>query len=149
MMRATRYFILFLLLSCFYYTQAQYNSGDDDLNESLITIDASAKLDFGAFKADISGSYNITDKKIDYLSIEIGMNAGDIYMTVELARSTEKSVDQVVEVYQKNKGKGWGVIAKELGIKPGSPEFHALKGNAKNKGKKSDKENKGKGKGKS
>jgi hypothetical protein len=26
-----------------------------------------------------------------------------------------------------NKGKGWGVIAKNLGIKPGSAEFHALK----------------------
>jgi hypothetical protein len=30
-------------------------------------------------------------------------------------------------VYKQSKGKGWGVIAKELGIKPGSPEFHALK----------------------
>ena len=147
-MRATRYFILVLLLPCFYYTQAQYNSGDDDLNQSLIAIDANAELSFGSFKADISGSYNITSKKIDYLSIEIGMNAGDIYMTLELAKITLKSVDQVVEVYKTHKGKGWGVIAKELGIKPGSPEFHALKGNAKNKGKKSDKGNKGKGKGK-
>jgi hypothetical protein len=29
--------------------------------------------------------------------------------------------------YQRSHGKGWGVIAKELGIKRGSPEFHALK----------------------
>jgi hypothetical protein len=29
--------------------------------------------------------------------------------------------------YQVHKGKGWGVIAKNLGIKPGSKEFHALK----------------------
>jgi hypothetical protein len=32
-----------------------------------------------------------------------------------------------VPTYQASKGKGWGVIAKELGIKPGSPAFHALK----------------------
>ena len=115
-------------------TWAQYNSGDDELNKSLLTIDADAKLDFGAFKVDISGSYDITEKKLDYLSVEIEMSAGDIYMTVELAKITEKSVDEVVTVYTKNKDKGWGVIAKELGIKPGSPEFHALKGKAKDKG---------------
>jgi hypothetical protein len=35
--------------------------------------------------------------------------------------------ETVVQTYQTHKGKGWGVIAKELGIKPGSREFHALK----------------------
>jgi hypothetical protein len=57
----------------------------------------------------------------------------------------------VVDVYKKNRGKGWGVIAKSLGIKPGSPEFHALKRGDdlythKEKGK--GKGGKGKGKGK-
>ena len=35
--------------------------------------------------------------------------------------------EHVVDQYRKNKGQGWGVIAKSLGIKPGSAEFHALK----------------------
>jgi hypothetical protein len=138
-----RYLIIVFLLLCFYTTRAQYFSNDDDLNQSLITLDANARLDFGMFKSDISVNYNITEKKIDYLSVEIGMNAGDIYMTVELAKITHKSVDQVVEVYKIHKGKGWGVIAKDLGIKPGSPEFHVLKGNAKSKGNKPDKGNMG------
>ena len=61
--------------------------------------------------------------------------------------------DQVFKIYNANKGKGWGVIAKELGIKPGSPEFHALKqGNFVFFGidgkKMSTKEGKGKGQGK-
>jgi hypothetical protein len=141
-----RYLIFVVLLLCFYTTRAQYYSNDDDLNQSLITLDANARLDFGMFKSDISVHYNITEKRIDYLSAEIGMSAGDIYMTVELAKITQKSVDQVVEVYNVQKGKGWGVIAKELGIKPGSPEFHALKNNAKIKGKKAGKDNNGKGK---
>jgi hypothetical protein len=135
-----RYLIIVFLLFCFYTTRAQYYSNDDDLNQTLITLDANARLDFGMFKSDISVNYNITEKKIDYLSAEIGMSAGDIYMTVELAKITQKSVDQVVEVYNVQKGKGWGVIAKELGIKPGSPEFHALKNNAKSKGKKAGKD---------
>ena len=134
------------LMCCSQLVIAQYNSGDDELNNSLLTIDADAKLDFGAFKVDLSVSYDITEKKIEYLSVDIEMSAGDIYMSLELAKITEKSIDQVVEVYQANKAKGWGVIAKELGIKPGSPEFHALKEKAKDKGSKE--KGKGKGKGK-
>jgi hypothetical protein len=141
-----RYLIFVVLLLCFYTTRAQYYSNDDDLNQSLITLDANARLDFGMFKSDISVNYNIAEKKIDYLSAEIGMSAGDIYMTVELAKITHKSVDQVVEVYNVHNGKGWGVIAKELGIKPGSAEFHTLKNNAKSKEKKAGKDKKGKGK---
>ncbi len=136
-----------IALICFsHFVIAQYNTGDDELNKSLLTIDADAKLDFGVFKVDLSLSYDITEKKIEYLSVDIEMSAGDIYMSLELAKITEKSIDLVVEVYQANKTKGWGVIAKELGIKPGSPEFHARKGKAKDKGSKE--KGKGKGKGK-
>lgn len=38
-----------------------------------------------------------------------------------------KPVETVYVTYQKNQKKGWGAIAKELGIKPGSKEFHQLK----------------------
>jgi len=143
-----RYFIIILLLFCFSAIKAQHHSGDPELDQSLVAIDANARLDFGAFRSDISIGYNVTEKKIDYLSAEIGMSAGDIYMTVELAKLTHRSVDQVVEVYSLHKTKGWGVIAKELGIKPGSPEFHTLKGHASNHGKKAGKFNNGKGKAK-
>jgi hypothetical protein len=34
--------------------------------------------------------------------------------------------------YDKNNGHGWGVIAKRMGIKPGSSEFQALKGRVSN-----------------
>jgi hypothetical protein len=113
---------------------AQYNTGDVELNASLSKIDANAQLDFGGFKADLSATYNISTGKIDSWSADLGMKAGDIYMALELAKVTKKPVDEVINVYQKNKTKGWGVMAKELGIKPGSPEFHALKNNANGKG---------------
>ena len=142
-MKIVKGFVLSLFIFSFIQASAQYNTGDEELNRTLVTIDADASINFGAFRADISGRYNITENKIDYLSVKVGMNAGDIYMTLELCKITGKTVDQVVVVYENNKGKGWGVIAKELGIKPGSSEFHALKGNAKEKGTKS---NKGKGK---
>jgi len=47
----------------------------------------------------------------------------------------------VANQYKAHRGKGWGMIAKEIGIKPGSEEFMALKNKFSNKLKK------GKGKG--
>lgn len=138
------YFLVIFL--CTNAAIAQYNTGSEDLNKTLVTIDADAKINFGAFKANISGSYDITENKIDYLAVKVGMKAGDIYLAVEIAKITRKSVDRVVEVYQANKGRGWGVIAKELGIKPGSPEFHALKGKGNKKGNGHSHNNKAKGK---
>lgn len=129
-------FILFALLTFGFISYAQYNTGDVQLNASLSKIDANAQLDFGAFKADLGATYNVSTGKIDSWSVDLGMKAGDIYLALEIAKLTKKPVDDVVKVYQKNKTKGWGVIAKELGIKPGSPEFHALKDNAKGKGEK-------------
>jgi hypothetical protein len=49
-------------------------------------------------------------------------------MCLQLGYMTKKPLNVVLQTYKKNTGKGWGNIAKQLGIKPGSPEFHALKG---------------------
>jgi len=51
----------------------------------------------------------------------------DAFMCFQLGQMTGRPSESVVEVYQARKGKEWRVIAKSLGIKPRSPEFHALK----------------------
>jgi hypothetical protein len=51
-------------------------------------------------------------------------------------------VSEVVGLYSEKKG--WGAVAKDLGIKPGSEEFHELKANTVKKSWK-DKEKKNKG----
>ena len=48
-------------------------------------------------------------------------------MTIKLSELIQKPIEVVTKTYQVNRKKGWGVIAKELGIQPGSKEFHALK----------------------
>lgn len=138
-----KYVIIVFLILFSYTLLAQHYSNDPELNQSMVRLDANAQLDFGAFRSDICVGYNITEKKFDYLHAEVGMSAGDIYLTAEIAKINRISIDRVVEVYSIHKDRGWGVIAKELGIKPGSPEFHALKNNAKGKG-----NSKGKGNGK-
>jgi hypothetical protein len=51
----------------------------------------------------------------------------DAFMVLQMGRWTGLSKERIMNQYTARKGQGWGVIAKELGIKPGSAEFHALK----------------------
>ena len=139
--------ILFLtvFLSVISNAQVSFNTGNAEFDSDLGKINADAKLDFGEFKTNLALSYDISDKKIDHLSISVKMEPAEIYLALELTKLSGKSIDQVVEIYEVNKDKGWGFIAKELGIKPGSPEFHKLKEDTKNKGAKGkSKSNKGK-----
>jgi len=125
--------------------QISFNTGNSEMDADLSKINVNAKLDFGAFKTNLNLSYNISEKKIDYLSISVKMEPAEIYLALELAKLSGKSIDDVVEIYKVHKEKGWGYIAKQIGIKPGSPEFHKLKENVKNKGSKGKgKSNKGK-----
>lgn len=119
-------------------------SGDNELDIALNDINKQASLDLTLFKKDLSVSFGVTEGKIDDLSVKFGMKPGDIYFALELAKQINKPVDVVANTYKTHKAKGWGAIAKELGIKPGSKEFHALKNSAKGKNAKM-KEKKGKG----
>jgi len=113
--------------------QLSAKSGDTELDASLDEINVKAKLDVPFFKNDMKVEFGVSDQKLDDMLISLNMSPADVYMTLEMAKSTKKSEDEVLKVYNINKTKGWGAIAKEMGIKPGSPEFHALKGKAKNK----------------
>ena len=52
---------------------------------------------------------------------------GDVYYACAIAQTLGRPCRYVVDQWDRNHGKGWGVVAKELGIKPGSAEFHRLK----------------------
>ncbi|MBD3638736.1 MAG: hypothetical protein HUJ25_15390 [Crocinitomicaceae bacterium] len=124
--------IIFTLVSFFTFSQFNYDTGSKELDADLGFITVEAERDLGGFKADLVSDYNISLKKLDYM-FSIGMKAGEVYLTLEISNIGGKPIDDVLACYKSNKDKGWGYIAKEMGIKPGSPEFHALKGKAKNK----------------
>ncbi len=146
-MRKPVIFVFLLFLAVISNAQISFNTGNVEFDTDLNRINVNANLDFGAFKTDLNLSYNISEKKIDYLSVSVKMEPAEIYLALELSKISGKPVDDVVEIYKVHKNKGWGYIAKQLGIKPGSPEFHKLKENTKNKGSKG--KNKGaQGKGK-
>lgn len=117
--------LIITLAACAFTAKA-----DSSLDFALTQLNAAARLDFGSYKANIGLSYNLSASKIEYMHITLRMQPSDIFMAAELSVLCGKPIDHVVVVYRKHKHKGWGYIAKQLGIKPGSAKFHALKNKA-------------------
>jgi len=85
-----------------------------------------AQSDPSGFKARLATRFKIGDVQVDALLSNVDEPA-DAYLMLRLGEMSGKPVDYVVDKYRHNKRKGWGALAKSLGIKPGSEEFHALK----------------------
>jgi hypothetical protein len=140
------------MLSATAQTSFNPRTGDPEMDNSLKTINAKAKADISQFKEEISATFRLAKPKIDVLLQT--MTPGDVYIAAEISDIMHQPIEPVADSYKKNKDKGWGQVAKDLGIKPGSKEFHEMKAcfkNKENKGKKGEQGNsgsKGKGKGK-
>jgi hypothetical protein len=105
-------------------------SGDKELDVTLSNINREASSDKSAFALELSSLYRVPKVDIDSLLFEFKLSPADAYMTIRLSLLSGKPISVVVGEYKKNKGQGWGVIAKNLGIKPGSAAFHELKSGA-------------------
>jgi len=84
---------------------------DSDRHEAGLNIG----YHFGVPLSEVENIANITG------------SLADAFMILQMGRWTGLSRDRIMREYAAGKGQGWGVIAKRLGIKPGSAEFHALK----------------------
>ncbi|HZW36449.1 MAG: hypothetical protein ACM319_00610 [Deltaproteobacteria bacterium] len=118
-----------------------------DLDSFIANLNVQARADLPGFKVRLSAQFGIPLPQVETVIAEV-RTPGDAYMVMRVGQVARQPQDVVLNEYQANKGKGWGVIAKNLGIKPGSREFHELKkgfddgGSGKGQGK-----GKGKGKG--
>jgi len=85
-----------------------------------------AEADPSGFRARLATRFNIGDAKITAILSNVERPA-DAYMILRLGEMSAMPTDYVLKKYKSGKGKGWGVLAQSLDIKPGSKEFHALK----------------------
>ena len=106
-----------------------------------------AEADSSGFKARLSTRFKIGNTEINAILGNVG-NSADAYMVLRLGEMSGQPTEEVIKRYKSGKGKGWGVLAKSLGIKPGSQEFHALKSGDDLYGIKTNTKSKGKDKGK-
>ena len=112
-----------LLLNFIIFFSLNVNAGDFDWLEKL---SIEAKSDGSGFITRLATRFKIGDVKVKAVLNDIGSGA-DAYMVMRLGEMSGHDIDYVAKRYKENKGKGWGVMAKSLGIKPGTRAFKALK----------------------
>jgi hypothetical protein len=87
-----------------------------------------AEADPSGFRARLATRFKVGDVEIDVVLKNV-TNPSDAYMIFRYGEMSSRPTKQVMERYRAEKKKGWGVLAKSLGIKAGSQEFHSLKRN--------------------
>lgn len=96
------------------------------LDGFLAGVNAQARVDLPGFSAKISTQFGVPLPQVEAV-VRAVREPADAFMVFQLGQFAHMPSERVMDVYGRSKGKGWGVMAKELGIKPGSREFHALK----------------------
>jgi len=85
-----------------------------------------AEADPSGFRARLETRFQIGDMQINAMLGNVEKPA-DTYMVLRLSEMSGHSPQYVLDKYKSEKRRGWGALARSLGIKPGSREFHALK----------------------
>jgi hypothetical protein len=99
------------------------SAGDFDWMDNLNVM---AESDSSGFRIRLATRFHIGDAEVSTVFSNTKSPA-DAYMIFRLGELSHRPISDVVDVYRTQRKKGWGVMAKHLGIKPGSREFHALK----------------------
>jgi hypothetical protein len=115
--------ILPALFCAFFSVHAMAGGGLDGF---LSKLNAQARNDLAGFSARISAQFGIAEAQVKRVISTVKQPA-DAFMVFQVGQMARQPTERVLQVYQSGKGKGWGAMARDLGIKPGSPEFHALK----------------------
>lgn len=97
-----------------------------ELEVFVNSLNVEARADLGGFRADLAARFGVPGARVDVILRDVD-NPADAYMCLRIGEIAHVSTEVVLREYHAHKDKGWGAIAKSLGIKPGSREFHALK----------------------
>ncbi len=120
-MKARR--IMMTGLIVFLFASSAALAGDFDW---LHDLNIRAEADPSGFRAQLATRFKIGNTEINTVISNVEKPA-DAYMVFRLGEMSHQPTDYVVKQYRSDRGRGWGVLAKSLGIKPGSKEFRALK----------------------
>ncbi|RJQ41213.1 MAG: hypothetical protein C4550_02250 [Nitrospiraceae bacterium] len=117
-----------LIMAVALFSAAAQASADSEFSSLITSMDVQADANMADFQGRLSVYFGAPALQVETIIRSVD-RPGDAYMCFRIAEITKKPVDVVLKEYKANKRKGWGVIAKNLGIKPGSKEFHELKKN--------------------
>ncbi len=103
-------------------------TGDVSMDTQLGDMNVYARGNTDGFIDDVVVSFGAPRQLVRDYYIDRRWAPGDIYYACALARQLGRPCVEILDIYERDHGQGWGAIAKRMGIKPGSPAFHALKG---------------------
>ena len=107
------------------------DTGDRRFDRYLREMNQEGKADPEGFVRMLSQKHGIPEEEILQAREQHRLEPADMYMASFLAQKTRRSVQDVAAQYKGNQGQGWGVMAQNMGIKPGSAEFKQMKTGAK------------------
>ena len=103
-------------------------TGDVWIDARLGEINTYGRGDPDYFYDDMYSSYGVPRDYVRDLFVNQRWAPGDIYYACALAQLLDRPCRDIVSDYNRHPGQGWGALAQRMGIKPGSAQFHALKG---------------------
>lgn len=103
-------------------------TGDIWVDTELRQMNDYGRRDRDYFVDDVVGSFGAPRYLVNDLLTNKRWEPGDVYYACAMAYQLRRPCADVVRAREENRGQGWGVVAQRMGIKPGSAEFHALKG---------------------
>ena len=106
-------------------------TGDKQLDATLKAMNQEAKGDPDNFLRQLSAKYGTPEQELRQVRESHAFGCADLFMATAVAKASGKPVSEVAERYKKSEGKGWGLAAQEMGVKPGSKAFQAMKKSAK------------------
>jgi hypothetical protein len=115
--------IVSIMVTCF-LTVAAVEGGE--LDDFVRSLSIQAEADSTGFRADLIARFGVPGTQVDVVLRSVD-NPADAYMCLRIAQVAHLSNEVVLREYRAHRHRGWGVIAMNLGIKPGSREFHELK----------------------
>jgi len=103
------------------------STGDGWVDNRLVEVN-----DYGVryrepFVNEIVTSYGAPRPYVNELLVTRHWSPGDVYYACAMAHSIGRPCAEVADRYDHDRGHGWGAVAMSYGIKPGSPQFFALK----------------------
>lgn len=96
------------------------------MNAFLRSLNVSAAANIRNFRTQLEVHYGAPGPILDIVLQAVDRPA-DAAVVLWLVQHSGQPVDSVLRVYRAHRGHGWGAIARGLGVKPGSADFHALK----------------------
>jgi len=103
-----------------------FGFNDSGLEKDLHRINLITKFNMSEFSSKVAKAWGTSEQNV-LLGFKNGLNAYEVYLVIALARLSGRQPIAVISMYTRDRNKGWGVLARNLGIKPGSKQFKRLK----------------------